>query len=43
MGRMGVDRVAIGVLSVTIQGMGDLAVYMRGVYELIERSYGYRV
>ena len=43
MGRVGVDRVVVGVFSVTIQGMGNLVVYRRGVCELIERSYGYRV
>ena len=43
MGRVGVDRVVVGVLSITIQGMGDLVVYRRGVYKLIERSCGYRV
>ena len=43
MGRVGVDRVVVGVLSVTIHGMGNLVVYRRGVYELIERSYWYRV
>jgi len=43
MGRVGVDRVVVGVFSVTIKGMGDLMVYRRGIYELIERSYGYRI
>ena len=43
MGRVGVNRVVVGVLLVTIKGMGDLVVYRRGVYELIEGSYGYRV
>ena len=43
MGRVGVDRVVVGVFSVTIQGMSDLVVYRRGVYELIERRHGYRV
>ena len=39
----GVDRVVVGVLSVTIKGMGNLVVYRRGVYELIGGSYGYKV
>ena len=43
MGRVGVDQVVVGVLSVTIQGMGDLVAYRRGVCGLIEGSYGYRV
>jgi len=43
MGRVGVNRVVVEVLSVTIQGMGDLVVYRRGVYELIKVIYGYRV
>ena len=43
MRRVGVDRVVVGVLLVTIKGMGDLVVYRRGVYELIEGSCGYRV
>jgi len=43
MGRVDVDRVVVGVLLVTIKGMGDLVVYRRGVYELIEGSYGCRV
>ena len=43
MRRVGVDRVVVGVLSVTIQGMGNLVVYRRGVYELIEGSCGYRI
>jgi hypothetical protein len=43
MGRVGVDRVVVGVLLVTIKGMGDLVVYRRGVYELVGGSYGYRV
>ena len=42
-GKVGVGRVVAGVLSVTNQGMGDLVVYRRGVYKLIERSCGYRV
>ena len=43
MGRVGVDLVVVEVFPVTIKGMGDLVVYRRGVYELIERSYGHRV
>ena len=33
----------VEVFSITIQGIGDLVVYRRGVYELIEGSCGYRV
>ena len=43
MGRVGVDLVVVEVFPVTIKGMVDLVVYRRGVYELIERSYGHRV
>ena len=31
MGRVGVNRVVVEVFSVTIQDMGDLLVYRRGV------------
>ena len=43
MGSVEVDREVVGIFSVTIKGMGDLVVYRRGVYELIERSCGYRI
>ena len=43
MGSVEVDREVVGIFSVTIKGMGDLVVYRRGVYELIEGMYGYRV
>jgi len=40
MGRVGIDRVVVGVFLVTIKGMGDLVVYRRGVYELIGEVMG---